>query len=110
MILDRGFFSEEIFNFLDKLKISYLIPARRNSHYYEERIHLNEHFRYHKRLIRCRCKKLGAKYLYLFEDQVLMLEERDTLYDKLDAGKITKVELHEEMRSQGEFSSYLIKE
>jgi len=101
LILDRGFFSEEIFNFLDKLEISYLIPARRNSHYYEERIHLSEHFRYHKRLIRCGCKKLGNKYLYLFEDQVLMLEERDTLYDKLDAGRITKVELHEEMKKSG---------
>jgi len=30
-----------------------------------------------------------------------MLEERDTLYDKLDAGKITKVELHEEMKKSG---------
>ena len=101
LILDRGFFSEEIFNFLDKMRISYLIPARRNSHYYDERIHLNAHFRYHKRLIRCGCKKQGTKYLYLFEDQVLMLEERDTLYDKLDAGKITKVELHEEMKKSG---------
>jgi hypothetical protein len=30
-----------------------------------------------------------------------MLEERDALYDKLDAGKITKVELHEEMKKSG---------
>ena len=52
-------------------------------------------------MIRCGCKKLGNKYLYLFEDQVLMLEERDTLYDKLDAGRITKVELHEEMKKSG---------
>jgi len=30
-----------------------------------------------------------------------MLEERNTLYDKLDAGKINKVELREEMKKSG---------
>ena len=101
LILDRGFFSEEVLNFLNGSKISYLIPARRNSHYYDTRIHLDEHFRYHERLIRCGSRKCENKYLYLFEDQILMLEERNTLYDKLDAGKINKVELREEMKKSG---------
>jgi transposase len=101
LILDRGFFSEDVLNFLNGSKISYLIPARRNSHYYDTRIHLDDHFRYHERLIRCGSRMCENKHLYLFEDQVLMLEERNTLYDKLDAGKINKVELREEMKKSG---------
>jgi transposase len=101
LILDRGFFSEDVLNFLNGSRISYLIPARRNSHYYDTRIHLDDHFRYHERLIRCGSRTCENKYLYLFEDQVLMLEERNTLYDKLDAGKINKVELREEMKKSG---------
>jgi transposase len=101
LILDRGFSSEDVLNFLNGSKISYLIPARRNSHYYDTRIHLDDHFRYHERLIRCGSRMCENKHIYLFEDQVLMLEERNTLYDKLDAGKINKVELREEMKKSG---------
>jgi transposase len=101
LILDRGFFSEDVLNFLNGSKISYLIPARRNSHYYDTRIHLDDHFRYHERLIRCGSRMCENKHIYLFEDQVLMLEERNTLYDKLDAGKINKVELRDEMKKSG---------
>ena len=101
LILDRGFFSEDVFMFLDGRKISYLIPARRNSHYYDTRIHLNGHFRYHDRLIKCGSRKIGDKYLYLFEDQVLLFEEQNTLYNDLDKGKIAKNELQEEMKKAG---------
>lgn len=101
LILDRGFFSEDVLAFLSARNISYIIPARRNSHYYDNRIHLDDHFRYHGRLIRCGSRMVGDKYLYLFEDQVLLLEERNTLYDRLDEGKITKAELREEMKKAG---------
>lgn len=101
LIVDRGFFSEETFDDLDKLEISYLIPARRNSHYYDTRIHLNGHFRYHKRLIRCGSRKCGDKYLYLFEDQDLLLEERNTIYDKLDRGKLDKSQFDKKLKNAG---------
>ena len=101
LILDRGFFSEDVFAFVDSRKISYLIPARRNSHLYDTRIHLNGHFRYHDRLIKCGSRNVGGKHLYLFEDQVLLFEEQDTLYEHLDKGKITKNDLQEEMRKAG---------
>jgi transposase len=101
LILDRGFFSEDVFAFLDNRKISYLIPARRNSHLYDTRIHLNGHFRYHDRLIKCGSRNVGGKHLYLFEDQVLLFEEQDTLYEHLDKGKITKNDLQEDMRKAG---------
>jgi hypothetical protein len=101
LILDRGFFSEEIFTDLDELEVSYLIPARRNSHYYGTRIHLNGHFRYHKRLIRCGSRKCGDKYLYLFEDQDLLLEERNTIYDKLDRGELDKSQFDKKLKNAG---------
>jgi len=101
LILDRGFFSEEVFTDLNKLGISYLIPARRNSYYYGTRIHLNGHFRYHKRLIRCGSRKCGDKYLYLFEDQDLLLEERNTIYDKLDRCKLDKNQFDKSLKNAG---------
>jgi hypothetical protein len=101
LLLDRGFFSEDVFLFLEDRKISYLIPARRNSHYYDTRIHLNGHFRDHGRLIKCGSRMVGNKYLYLFEDQVLLFEEQNTLYEKLDAEKITKNELQEDLKKAG---------
>ena len=101
LLLDRGFFSEDVFLVLEDRKISYLIPARRNSHYYDTRIHLNSHFRYHGRLIKCGSRMVGNKYLYLFEDQVLLFEEQNTLYEKLDAERITKNELQEDLKKAG---------
>jgi predicted glycosyltransferase len=41
------------------------------------------------------------KHLYLFEDQVLLFEEQNTLYEKLDAKEIAKSELQEEMKKAG---------
>ena len=101
LILDRGFFSEDVLQFLDGRKISYIIPTRRNSNYYKTRIHLNEHLYYRERLIRCGRRKEGNKFLYMFEDQHLMAEENNTLYQKLDEEKITKQELRESMKRSG---------
>ncbi len=101
LILDRGFSSEDVFSDLNELDISYLIPAKRNSHYYDTRIHLNSHFRYRKRLIRCGSRMCKDKYLYLFEDQELLLEERNTLYDKLDKGEIDRNHFDKNFKKAG---------
>jgi hypothetical protein len=101
LILDRGFFSEDVMQFLASQMISYVIPTRRNSNYYKTRIHLNEHLYYRERLIRCGRRKDGDKILYLFEDQNLMIEENDVLYRKLDDGKIGKDELRDMMKRSG---------
>lgn len=101
LILDRGFFSKEVIRFLGDKTLFYVLPARRNSHYYNTRIHLNEHFNYHKRLIRCGKRRYDNYHLYLFEDQDLMLEERKTLYRKLDENRIDKKELKERMKRAG---------
>ena len=104
LILDRGFFSEGVIKFLGGKKgkkISYVLPAKRNSRYYDTRIHLNEYFSYHDRLIKCGKRKYNDSYLYLFEDQDLRLEEQKTLYGKLDECKIDKKKFDERMKKAG---------
>jgi transposase len=101
LILDRGFFSEGAIEFLGDKNISYVLPTKRNSHFYGMRIHLNKHFYYHNRLIRCGKRKCDNIFLYLFEDQDLMLEERKTLYKKLDENKMDKKELRAQMKKAG---------
>ena len=101
LVLDRGFFSMDVVNFLGGKHISYVLPTRRNSHFYDTRIHLNGHLYYHDRLIRYGKRACDNFFLYLFEDQDLMLEERKTLYRRLDDGKIDKKELRERMKKAG---------
>ena len=101
LVLDRGFFSMDVVNFLSGKHISYVLPTRRNSHFYDTRIHLNGHLYYHDRLIRYGKRACDNFFLYLFEDQDLMLEERKTLYRRLDDGKIDKKELRERMKKAG---------
>ena len=102
LILDRGFFSDDTMEFLEEMDMSYILPTRRNSRHYKSRIHLNEHFTYHKRLIRCGKKKFDNYTLYLFDDQDLKLEEQKTLYKKLDEGMINKKQLNEKMKRAGQ--------
>jgi transposase len=102
IILDRGFFSEDAIRFLLEEKMNFILPTKRNSRLYETRIHLNDHlFIKKKRLIRCGKRNYEGIFLYLFEDQHLMLEENTTLYEKLDEGKIDKLELGEAQKRAG---------
>ena len=102
LILDRGFFSDDTMQFLAGMNMSYVLPTRRNSQHYENRIHLNEHFTYHKRLIRCGKKKFDKYSMYLYDDQDLKLEEQKTLYKRLDEGKINKKQLNIKMKRAGQ--------
>jgi transposase len=101
IILDRGFFSKDAIKFLLEKKMSFILPARRNSRLYETDIDMNRHLFYHKRLIKCGKGKIGDIFLYLYEDQQLMLEENVTLYQKLDEGKIDANKLSEAQMRAG---------
>jgi transposase len=101
LILDRGFFSEGAIKFLGGKDTSYVLPIKRNSRYYDTRIHLNEYFSYHGRLIKCGKRKHNDFYLYLFEDQELRLEEQKTLYRKLDEHEIDRKKIDEGMKKAG---------
>jgi len=101
LVLDRGFFSEGTIKFLGGKNISYVLPVKRDSHYYDIRIHLTEYFSYHGRLIKCGKRRYNDFYLYVFEDHDLRLEEQKTLYRKLDERKIDKKKFDVGMRKAG---------
>ena len=101
LVLDRGSFSMDVVKFLDDKNISYVLPTRRNSHFYDRLIHLNGHLYHHGHLIRYGKRECDKVFLYLFEDQDLRLEEHKTLYRKLDDGKIDKNKLRERMKKAG---------
>jgi len=101
LILDRGFFSDDIMKYLEGKKISYVLPTRRNSELYNVRIHLNKHFFYRERLIKCGKRKHLGRFLYLYEDTQLKLEEEKTLYKKLNENRIIKTDLNEELVRSG---------
>jgi transposase len=101
LIMDRGFFSENVIEKLESLKIKYVLPARRNSSLYNNNIDLVGHFTYHKRLIRYGKLLVDGRYLYQFEDKDLQLEETKTLYSKLDDDKIDNEKLNEKLKKAG---------
>ena len=92
LVFDRGFVSDELFEGILSRNCSAIVPQRRNSTYYQTRIHLNDQFMYHKRLIRAGKRAIEGKILYLFEDKDLELEENKTLFERLEKGDITKEE------------------
>jgi transposase len=60
IILDLGFFSKEAIKFLLEKKMSFILPARRNSLLYGTDIGLNNHLFYQDRLIKCGKEKVGS--------------------------------------------------
>ena len=103
LLLDRGFFSEDVLDFLEEKHVKYVLPTKRNSHYYDTRIHLNEEFIYHDRLIKCGKRKLGERILYLFEDKDLKLEEQKTIFRKKEEEKIDDEEYSLRQKRAGKF-------
>jgi transposase len=101
LILDRGFYSLKVIDFLNGKKVSFLLPSRRNSSLYEVRIHLNQHLFYHERLIKCGKRKHQGCFLYVFEDVQLKLEEEKHLYKRLDEQRLDKDKLRVKMKRAG---------
>jgi len=103
LLLDRGFFSEDVLKFLENKHVKFVLPTKRNSHYYDTRIHLNEEFIYHDRLINCGKRKLGNLFLYMYEDQDLKLEELKTIFRKREEGKINDEDYSLKQKRAGRF-------
>jgi len=103
LLLDRGFFSEDVLKFLEKKNVKFVLPTKRNSHYYDTRIHLNEEFIYHDRLIKSGKRKLGNLFLYMYEDQDLRLEELKTIFRKREEGKINDDDHSLKQKRAGKF-------
>lgn len=101
LILDRGFYSDDLMNFLIEKHLSFVIPARRNSTLYDYLFKLSRHFFYRDRLIKCGKRKINDFYIYLFEDPSMKIEEEITLYKTFDKNKINKIELDEDLEKAG---------
>jgi len=101
LILDRGFYSVDVIDFLKDKKVFFVLPTRRNNSLYEVRIHLNQHLFYHERLIKCGKRNRDGFYLYLFEDVQFRLEEEKHLYSMLDEKHLDKEKLKVKMKRAG---------
>ena len=101
LVLDRGFVSEANENLLRESGLQFVLPQRRNSTRYETRIHLTDHFFYHKRLIHAGKREVDGVMLYLYEDVDLAAEEEKTLYRLLEEGVIDRETLNRRLKRAG---------
>lgn len=89
LVLDRGFFSDDLMEVLAGKDIFYVIPARSDSTLYRNSIHLRGHFFYNKRLIKCGKRGMNGFTLYLFEDVLFRAEEEKVYFERLDKKKVS---------------------
>ena len=101
LLLDRRFISEDNFEELLSRSIRFIIPLKRDSTYYQTRIHLTGSFSYQSKLIHCGKRKIGDFTLFQFENEDLALEEKKTLYSKFNSGDITRKELNLSLKKAG---------
>ncbi|MDI6877456.1 MAG: transposase [Methanomicrobiales archaeon] len=101
LVLDRGFVSEKNEQILIEAKIPFVLPQRRNSTRYGTRIHLTDHFFYHKRLLHAGSREVDGLMLYLYEDADLAVEEQKTLYRLLEEGAIDRETLNQRLKRAG---------
>jgi transposase len=101
LVLDRGFVSVKNEVLLQEANIPFLLPQRRNSTRYGTRIHLTDHFFYHKRLIHAGRREVDGLVLYLYEDADLEVEEKKTLYRLLEKGDIDRETLNQRLKRAG---------
>jgi len=88
LVGDRGFFSEDNVKALQKEKISWVFPLKRDSTYIPKRLEKEFEgvFLYNSRPIVYWKKKRRGKYLYIYEDQQLKKEEETTFLIKIETG------------------------
>jgi transposase len=75
LVLDRGFFSSETLDFLSDKKVSFVIPAKRNSQLYDEVTEMNDVFGYRGRMISAGKKAIENFYAYVYLDGFPKAEE-----------------------------------
>ncbi|MCK9306124.1 MAG: transposase [Methanoculleus sp.] len=101
LVLDRRTVSEANETLLREKTIPFVVLQRRNNARYATRIHLTDHFFYHKRLIRAGKREINGLTLYLYEDADLEIEEKKTLYRLLEVGQIDRETLNQRMKRAG---------
>jgi transposase len=80
VVIDRGFASHVIPDLLIEFDFNFILPLRRNFIEIDYDRRLDYTFSYNKRGIKWGRKRIGANFLYLFEDVKLRAEEETTFY------------------------------
>lgn len=101
LVMDRGFISEENYEEMTSRSIQFIMPLKRDSSHYKSRIHLNNNFQFQSRLIHCGKRSFNDYIVYRYEDEDLALDEKKTLYSKLEKGQISRKELNESLKKVG---------
>jgi transposase len=101
LILNRGFFGENVVQYLMKKGLSFVMPARRNSELYDHVSIGRDEFLYHDRLIHHGKSQYNDRFLYRFEDMEMRVQEEKNLAKLVFAGKMTREEKDERMCQVG---------
>jgi hypothetical protein len=101
LILDRGFFSEDVCDFLDEKNLGYVLGAKRYSKLYREPVQLDRFFMYQDRLIKCGSASIDKRWIYRFEDTEMRVEEEKNLHQRVLEGQMTMEELAEKLPKSG---------
>ncbi|MGC8662777.1 MAG: transposase, partial [Thermoplasmata archaeon] len=109
IIMDRGFFSMDNIEEMNKREMKFIQPLRRNSKIIDYSIPLKGSFIYRDRGIRYGIKRIGSYYLYLYEDVKMKGEEYSNLIEarvkgnkvKIDESRLGKISIISNMLMDG---------
>ncbi|MEM3812179.1 MAG: hypothetical protein QXP59_03535 [Saccharolobus sp.] len=109
IIIDRGFFSVNNIDEMNKKEIRFIQPLRRNSKIIEYFIIMKESFVYRDRGIIYGMKRIGKYYLYLYDNVKMKGKEHSNLIEnrsrekrvKIDESRLGKIAILSNMLRQG---------
>jgi len=102
--LDRGFASHVIPDLLTELDFNFILPLKRNFTEIDYNWRLDYTFSYRKRGIKWGRKRIGANFLYMFEDVKLRAEEETTFIHLMNEKKRNIEEYKEESEKFGKIA------
>jgi hypothetical protein len=103
LVADRGFYSDENINALDKSGMEYLMPVKRNSLLYGlADVKEYDFFEYRGRLIRFVKFRHDRHWAYRFKDETMRLGEEHNAFMKYKEGKLSKDEVESKKQRMGQ--------
>jgi len=104
VVIDRGFASQVIPDLLTELDFNFILPLRRNFTEIDYDWRLDYTFSYRKRGIKWGRKRIGANFLYMFEDVKLRAEEETTFIHLMNEKKRNTEEYKEASKKFGKIA------
>lgn len=113
VIGDKGFYSRENVNLLEKENLKYILPLKRNNSLINYRVFdsvskrgFDGYFRFQKRFIWYRSKRIGKGILYIFLDERLRVKEEEDYLSRIETHpeNYTEEGFYENLRKFGTIS------